>query len=194
MQGSSRPPSAGGCTKRSELEHLIRAAGAIAGDAQIVVIGSQSVLGQFPDAPPALLASMEADVYPLNRPDLADLVDGSIGEGSFFHEQYGYYAQGVSESTAVLPAGWKKRLVRVSNANTGGVAGLCLEVHDLAISKYAAGREKDLEFTRELVRHGMTRRATLLARTAATRLYPAHRRLVEARIVRDFASAHRRKK
>lgn len=194
MQGSSRPPSAGGCTKRSELEHLIHAAGAIAGDAQIVVIGSQSVLGQFPDAPPALLASMEADVYPLNRPDLADLVDGSIGEGSFFHEQYGYYAQGVSESTAVLPAGWKKRLVRVSNANTGGVAGLCLEVHDLAISKYAAGREKDLEFTRELVRHGMTRRATLLARAAATRLDPEHRRLVAARIGRDFASAHRRKK
>lgn len=190
----SRPPSAGGCTKRSELEHLIRAAGAIAGDAQIVVIGSQSVLGQFPDAPPTLLASMEADVYPLNRPDLADLVDGSIGEGSFFHEQYGYYAQGVSESTAVLPAGWKKRLVRVSNANTGGVAGLCLEIHDLAISKYTAGREKDLEFTRALVRHGMTRRATLLARAAATRLDPARRRLVQARIARDFTSAHPRKK
>jgi hypothetical protein len=33
--------------KRSELEHLIRAAGAIADDREIVVIGSQSVLGQF---------------------------------------------------------------------------------------------------------------------------------------------------
>jgi len=137
---------------------------------------------------------MGADVYPLNRPELADLVDGSIGEGSFFHEQYGYYAQGVSESTAALPDRWKKRLVRVSNANTGGVAGMCLEVHDLAISKYAAGREKDLEFTRELARHGMTRRATLLVRAAATRLDPVHRRLVEARIARDFASARHRKK
>lgn len=47
---------------RSELEHLIRAAGSIADDSEIVVIGSQSVLGQFPDAPASLLASAEADV------------------------------------------------------------------------------------------------------------------------------------
>lgn len=40
--------------KRSELEHLIRAAGSIADDAEIVVIGSQSILGQFPNAPSPL--------------------------------------------------------------------------------------------------------------------------------------------
>jgi hypothetical protein len=50
--------------KRSDLEHLIRAAGAIADDSDIVVIGSQSILGQFPDAPASLLVSAEADVYP----------------------------------------------------------------------------------------------------------------------------------
>ncbi len=158
------------------------------------MIGSQSVLGQFPDAPASLRASMEADVYPLNLPERADLVDGSIGEGSFFHEQYGYFAQGVGDSTAVLPEDWKKRLVRVKNANTGGVEGLCLEVHDLAISKYVAGREKDLEFTRELARHGMTRRRTLLARAARTALEPEARRLVEGRITRDFTPARRRKR
>jgi hypothetical protein len=137
---------------------------------------------------------MEADVYPLNLPERADLVDGSIGEGSFFHEQYGYFAQGVGDSTAVLPEGWKKRLVRVKNANTGGIEGLCLEVHDLAISKYVAGRGKDLEFTRELARHGMTRRRTLLARAATTALEPEVRRLVDGRIVRDFARARPRKR
>ena len=63
---------------RSELEHVIRAAGAIADDPQIVVIGSQSVLGQFPNAPAALRASMEADVYPRNRPERADLIDGQL--------------------------------------------------------------------------------------------------------------------
>jgi hypothetical protein len=152
------------------------------------VIGSQSVLGQFPDAPVALLASMEADLYPLHRPERAELVDGSIGEGSYFHDQYGYYAQGVGEATAVLPRGWKRRLVRVENANTGGVAGLCLEVHDLAIAKYVAGRGKDLAFTRELARHRLTRRETLLERAMATKLEPAVRRLVVARIGRDFAT------
>jgi hypothetical protein len=158
-----------------------------------VIIGSQSILGQFPDAPASLLVSIEADVYPLARPERADLVDGSIGEGSQFHEQFGYYAQGVGEKTAVLPAGWRKRLVSVRNDNTGGVEGLCLEVHDLAISKYVAGREKDLRFTRELARHGMIRRTTLLERLGATRLESAHRKLVAGRIARDFVAAPRRR-
>ena len=50
--------------RRSELEHIIRASGDIAQDNEIVVIGSQSILGQFPDAPVRLLVSMEMDVYP----------------------------------------------------------------------------------------------------------------------------------
>jgi len=172
--------------KRSELEHLIRAAGRIAGERELVVIGSQAILGQFPDAPPALLRSMECDLYPKKRPELADKVDGAIGEASKFHEQFGYYAQGVAPDTATLPGGWQRRLVRVENANTGGYAGLCLEVHDLAISKYVAGREKDLEFTRELARHGMTEKKKLLTRVAATKLGAARTRAVRGRIERDF--------
>ena len=175
--------------KRSELEHLIRAAGRIAGEREIVVIGSQAVLGQFPDAPIALLASMEADLYPKNDPELADKVDGAIGEGSRFHEQYGYYAQGVAPDTATLPRGWQRRLVRIENSNTGGHAGLCLEVHDLALSKYVAAREKDREFTRELARHQMTDKKILLNRLAATGLDAALSRAVRGRIERDFAPA-----
>ena len=172
--------------KRSDLEHLIRAAGKIAGVREIVVIGSQAILGQFPDAPPALLRSMEGDLYPASKPGLADKVDGAIGEGSRFHEQYGYYAQGVGPDTATLPRGWRRRMVRVENANTGGYAGLCLEVHDLAISKYVAGHEKDLDFTHELARHGMTVKKTLLARLAATRLDATLARVVRGRIQRDL--------
>jgi hypothetical protein len=80
------------------------------------------------------------------------IIDGAIGEGSRFHEEFGYYAQGVGERTAVLPRGWRERLVAIDNANTAGVVGLCLEVNDLAISKYIAGRPKDLAFTRELAK------------------------------------------
>ncbi len=178
--------------KRSELEHLIRAAGAITNDAQIVVIGSQAILGQFPNAPSPLLVSAEADMFPLHHPDLADLIDGSIGEGSSFHELFGYYAQGVGERTAVLPSGWRDRLVRIANANTQGVTGLCLEVHDLAISKHAASREKDLEFTRELARHGMTDSKVLLARLKETELDPELRRVIEARIRRDATEGKKR--
>ncbi len=46
---------------RAQLEHVIRAAAVISEDDEIVVIGSQAVLGQFPDAPADLTVSMEAD-------------------------------------------------------------------------------------------------------------------------------------
>lgn len=177
--------------KRSELEHIIRAAGSIANDSEIVVIGSQSILGQFPDAPASLLVSAEADVFPMHHPQLSDLIDGSIGEGSPFHEMYGYYAQGVDDKTATLPKGWCERLVRINNPNTIGVTGLCLEVHDLAISKYVAGRDKDREFTRELAKQGMTERATLIARERETDLPVELRKVVKARIERDFKESVR---
>ena len=179
--------------RRSDLEHLIRAAGRIAGERELVIIGSQAVLGQFPDAPVALLMSMEVDLYPLARPELADKVDGAIGEGSVFHQTHGYYAQGVGPETATLPAGWRRRLVRLDNPDTNGYAGLCLEVHDLAISKYVAGREKDREFTRELARHGMTDRKILLKRLAVTKLDPAVLKLVINKIRKDFPQAPRKR-
>jgi len=173
---------------RSELEHIIRASGEIAQDIEIVIIGSQSILGQFPDAPVRLLVSMEADVYPNHNPKLADKIDGAIGEGSSFHELHGYYAQGVGPKTAVLPSGWKDRLVVVKNENTNGVSGLCLDVHDLAISKFVAGRTKDLDFTRELVLHGMIRRKTMLTRLGETELQDTERSRIKSRIKAMFSS------
>lgn len=171
---------------RSDLEHLIRTAGKISGDSELVIIGSQALLAQFPEAPGVLTRSMEADIYPRSRPELADKVDGAIGEGSRFHQTYGYYARGVGADTATLPRNWQKRLIRIENPNTGGIAGLCLEIHDLAISKYVAGREKDREFTQALARHRMTNRAVLLERLETTRLDAAIAKLVKSRIERDF--------
>jgi hypothetical protein len=78
--------------QRHELEHLIRAAGAITGANEMIAIGSHAILGAFPDAPPLLLRSCEADVVTLKDPKDADLIDGSIGEGSPFHETFGDYA------------------------------------------------------------------------------------------------------
>ena len=76
--------------ERTQLEHIIRAASAITGTIEIIVIGSQAVLGQFPNAPSELLVSIEADAFTLRAPGDADLIDGSIGEGSPFHQAFGY--------------------------------------------------------------------------------------------------------
>ena len=141
--------------KRSELEHLIRAAAAVTDQCEIVVLRSQSILGAAPDAPAVLLQSREADCYPLHRPDLADVIDGAIGELSPFDERFGYYAQGVGPETAILPPGWEGRLVKIQNENTDLKIGYCLEPHDLAASKLAAGRDKDWPFGEAMLRHGI---------------------------------------
>lgn len=86
--------------QRPQPEHLIRAAAEITNPYEFVIIGSQSILGVLTSPPPECTVSMEADIYPLQAPELADLIDGAIGELSFFHDHFGYSAQGVSRSTA----------------------------------------------------------------------------------------------
>ncbi len=150
--------------QRKELEHLIRAAAAITNQYEFVIIGSQSILGAQPFAPSTLLQSMEADFYPLNDPELADLIDGSIGELSPFHDRFGYYAQGVGPTTAILPKDWQSRLVKIQNENTDLKIGLCLDPTDLAASKLAAGRDKDWLFVTELLRHQFVNQSVLIER------------------------------
>ncbi len=143
--------------KRADLEHVIRAAAAATGEYEFVIIGNQSILGPIPHPPDELTMSMEADIYPLNAEEKADVIDGAMGEGSQFQDTFGYYAQGVDSTTAVLPEGWKDRLHRVQNAGTGGYLGYCLDVIDLFMSKLAAHREKDREFNMALLRLGYVR-------------------------------------
>lgn len=173
---------------RPQLEHILRAATGITGADSFVIIGSQAVLGQYPDAPAELRESIEADIYSLRSSHDAALIEGSIGERSPFHETFGYYAHGVGEETATLPDRWKERLIKVSNANTGGATGLCLEVHDLAVSKLVAGREKDVAFVRSMLRFGLVKLELLRDRLAQTKLSGSaveacERRLRDARLV-----------
>jgi hypothetical protein len=161
--------------KRSEFEHAVRAAGSILGVTELLVIGSQAAHGSVPGPlPEEALRSVEADIVPFDDPDesKADLIDGSIGEASMFHERFGFYARGVSESTAVLPNGWRDRLVRYESLATGGVAALCLELHDLWISKAVAGRPKDNEFCRVFLREGLVHADVLRDRLSTTRDLP----------------------
>lgn len=169
---------------RTALEHVLRAAAEIANEREFVVIGSQAVLGQFPNAPRALLASIEVDVYPRYAPEKSDMIDGAIGELSTFHQTFGYYAHGVDETTATLPSGWVERLVPVHNENTGGATGWCLEVHDLALSKLVAGREQDLDFVEVLVAERMVDVDVLRARVDTLVLPDPRLKAVRDRLLR----------
>lgn len=169
---------------RAQLEHIIRASCAIADDDEMIIIGSQAVLAQFPDAPAELLVSMEADVCPKNRPERAELIEGSIGELSMFHETFGYYADGVGNPFPTLPSGWQSRLIPVRGPGTGGKTGWGLEIHDLLIAKLIAHREKDLEFSRTALKHGLAERDVLRARLEQTDVSDEVRALIRGEIDR----------
>ena len=173
--------------KREEFEHAIRAAGAVLGVREVLVIGSQALHASITgELPPEASRSVEVDGAAL-RDDadgrMADLIDGSIGEASMFHATFGYYAQGVVETTAVLPEGWRERLVRFESPGTNGVVAWCLEPHDLWVSKAVAGRPKDLEFCRALVERALVSGARLRDRLAlVAALDPRVRAAAVARI------------
>jgi hypothetical protein len=142
---------------RQQLEHIIRAAGSITDEKAILVLGSQSILGYSQNASEKLLLSIEADVFPLKAPEKTELINGSIGEITQFHKTFGYYAHGILPESCPLAQGWEKRLNSIKNENTNGITGLCLGADDLACSKLAAGRSKDLDFVTEMLATGVVR-------------------------------------
>ncbi|MBS0444728.1 MAG: hypothetical protein JSR59_02150 [Proteobacteria bacterium] len=146
---------------REQLEHVLRAAAAIACENSLVVVGSQAILLPFPDAPASLRVSREVDLYPALHPERADLIDGAIGALSSFDETFGYHADGVGPETAVMPADW---MTRASLHYIGDVTAICPEVHDLAVSKCVAMRDKDADFVRTLLRERMIDASTLVSR------------------------------
>ncbi len=148
--------------KKQQVDQVLRAAGRITGEKQFIIIGSQSLHGKHPDVPDEILTSFEVDLIASKHADRTEWLN-AIGVHSQFHETFGYYADPVDVSAATLPSGWKGRLVSLPPGETDGVKGLCLEPHDLAIAKYAAGREKDLIFTRELARRGIVFEERLLS-------------------------------
>jgi len=151
---------------RDQLEHAIRAACQVSEDTELMIFGSQAILGEHPDAPADLRASVEVDVQPKNRPEAVDKIDGALGELSLFHGTHGFYVHGVSIEAATLPEGWDDRTIPVKDDHTTqGNTGYCLESHDLAASKLVANRDKDRDFVRILLIERMIDVEILLHRT-----------------------------
>ena len=158
--------------RRDELKHIIRAAADVTGEKEFIVIGSQAILGRYPDAPAPLLMSMEADLYARYAPDESDFIDGSLGRDSRFDQTFGYHADGVGPSTAKLPGGW------------------CIEAHDIAVAKYYAGREKDLRYNADLWKAGFLDPVTIEHRLATTELDDDQRQRMAAAIRHHRTTRH----
>ena len=172
--------------KKRQVDHVLRAAGRITGENAFIIIGSQALHGKYPDLADEILTSFEVDLLAIRRVDRTEWLN-VIGLDSQFHETYGYYADAVDGNTATLPQGWRDRLVSLPAGDTEGVRGFCLDPHDLAIAKYAAFREKDLVFTRELARRGVISKEQLLNLLEQTEVTEEVRERIRVRIAADFA-------
>ncbi len=135
--------------KRRELEVALRAASRIARDFEFVLIGSQAVHAHCRRPPAEVLLSQECDVYPRTHPEAAHLLASQLGRASAFARRHGFYVDVVTPEIATLPDGWEKRLKPL---RVGRITALCLDIHDLLVSKLAAGRLKDLELVGALLK------------------------------------------
>ncbi len=166
--------------RREQFEHVIAAAADVSGEREIVVIGSQAILGNFPEPPETMLFSIEVDVYPLNNPDKADEIDGNLGDGSPFHGTHGYYAHGVGPETAVAPVGSGRtassgsRFPRESG-NRLKSSPSAWRFTILILAKCVAGRDRDREFARDALAAGLVQAEELLRRSEDLPEPPANR-------------------
>lgn len=137
--------------RRADLAHLLRAATRIAGDPNILVIGSQAILGTYSEdeLPQEAWLSVEADLAFVDDPasGKADQVEGAIGELSLFHETHSYYAQGVDVTTAVLPrrcacSRHRAPVARPSPAGVRRVAGTTGRVAQVATAAWGTGARR----------------------------------------------------
>jgi len=162
--------------KREGLQRIIGAAAAMLGEDTVVIIGSQSILASFRELllPDDATMSTEADIVAFDDDDeaKADRVDGLLGEASHFSDRYGIYADGVSPWTAILPAGWDTRLVRIEDPDSGAV-GLCLHPEDLGVAKVLAGRAKDVRFLSAVFRAGLVDPDAVAAKLGTVALRPS---------------------
>lgn len=153
--------------KRSELEDAIRHATKVTKQREVLVIGSQSILGSYDETrlPERATLSEEVDIAPITDDEdftLATIIDANLGEWSQFHLDHGFYVQGVNVNTAVLPNGWESRTVLVAPDGPEGAVARCLDPHDLCAAKLVRGEEKDLEFVGALVEASLIDPASLL--------------------------------
>lgn len=170
--------------QRSELEHIIRACSALTGHTQFVITGSQALLGQFPDGPDELISSLTAELFCPDDPESTDLINRTLGESSLFDKTFQYCARGVNAEQIILPEGWRERLIPIESPDTAGATGLCLEVHDLAISRLVAGKDDDFSFLHALFRYHLIDEGVFEDRLAETELPRPVRADCEGRFAR----------
>ena len=171
-----------------DLVETVRAIARLFKSDKVFIIGSQSILLSWPDAPALLRTSGEIDAYPENakiweierkRLDPEDDAEASeeisvlFGEGSKFHREHGFYIDGVDENTARLPADWTTRAIyKTVDVDGKQVLAVAPCAEDVIVSKLARPSEKDKEFVEAYNAMRPLDRDVIVNRIGATRMEP----------------------
>jgi len=140
--------------RRPDIDHILRAAASLSGHSRFVMVGTGAVIATAKHIPVAMMMTEEVDIYVEDTADpdwVSDLIDASIGRYSQFHRTFGYYGDGVSERTAVMPRDWHSRATEYTTQD-GLATAVCPSAEDIAIAKLCAWREKDQAWLRVALR------------------------------------------
>ena len=123
----------------------------------VYVFGSCAVSAQFGNIAGHLRQSMDVDFSPIGRAVTyydAKFVEQWAGQDSEFCEEHEFFIDYVApDLLRCTPPGWQERVTILELAP--GLAGHCLEAHDVAYNKLWAGRPKDIEWVGGLLETGI---------------------------------------
>lgn len=154
----------------SRLQSLFSEARRLGGQTEFVVVGSLSILGvvqRAAEIPARMLMSIDVDCY--TRPDAERIFElaRTLGQGSSFEAEHGYYLDPISPNLPTLPDPWEHRLIRVPLDD--GIVVSFLDPNDAAVSKYARCDVRDREWIRAGLASGLLSAAVIESRFRDTR-------------------------
>jgi hypothetical protein len=143
--------------RRPDIDHILRAAASLSGHSRFVMVGTGAVIAAAKHIPVAMMMTEEIAIYVEDAADpdwVSDLIDASIGRDSQFHRTFGYYGDGVSKRTAVMPLDWRTRATEYTTPD-GLATAVCPSAEDIAVAKLCAWREKDQAWLRVAFQAGV---------------------------------------
>jgi len=147
--------------QREQFHQLLTRAAEICGRQELIIFGSQSVHAVTAAPPVEVLISVECDIWLRDELEVSARLKDELGEGSAFAKTTGVYADALPPDLPLVPDGWEQRLVRY---DVGNVTACCLEIHDLIVSKLAAGRLKDYEFIAAVLMSKLAQKGEVMRR------------------------------
>lgn len=135
--------------RKLDLFELIREINEISSEEKPIIVGSQAIHAIAEILPEIAQKSIECDfLFVGGKTETRTEINKKLGVFSNFQLEHGFYADALGLATVVLPTDWQKRLQPLLDEN-GEIVAYCAEIHDIAVSKLIAGREKDFQFLKD---------------------------------------------